>query len=188
MTTLKDLTEMFGNTLSDMQIIKEWFARNNQEAEGLKLVSELAQSQLNKVERKYDYARTWIPVKVDMCDVCPDEDVARKLNKIINYQILGLELPDNLLKWAKETIPAMKMPSLFFMDTVKWLDERFGIKFKGDGEPDLCGVCEYMYYDTFGDARCKRYDDVEIKDNICCKGCVDYEREVLEERRKMRGL
>lgn len=54
-----------GKTLSDMQIIKEWFTRNNQEAEGLKLVSELAQSQLNKVERKYDYARTWIPVKYE---------------------------------------------------------------------------------------------------------------------------
>lgn len=130
MTTLKDLTEMFGKTLSDMQIIKEWFTRNNQEAEGLKLVSELTQSQLNKVERKYDYARTWIPVKVDMCDVCRDKDVARKLDKIINYQILEIEIPDDLLKWAKETIPTMKMPSLFFIDTAKWLDERFGIKFK----------------------------------------------------------
>lgn len=130
MTTLKDLTEMFGKTLTDMQIIKEWFTRNNQEAEGLKLVSELAQSQLNKVERKYDYARTWIPVKVDMSNVCPDKDIARKLDKIINYQILGLEIPDDLLKWAKETIPTMKMPSMFFIDTAKWLDERFGIKFK----------------------------------------------------------
>lgn len=132
MTTLKDLTEMFGKTLSDMQIIKEWFTRNNQEAEGLKLVSELAQSQLNKVERKYDYARTWIPVKVDMSDVCRDKDVARKLDKIINYQILEIEIPDDLLKWAKETIPTMKMPSLFFMDTAKWLDERWGIKFRED--------------------------------------------------------
>ena len=130
MTTLKGLIEKFGDTLSDMQLIKEWFTRNNQEAEGLKLVSELAQSQLNKVERKYDYARTWIPVKVDMCDVCPDKDIARKLDKIINYQILGLEIPDDLLKWAKETIPTMKMPSMFFIDTAKWLDERFGIKFK----------------------------------------------------------
>lgn len=132
MITLKDLTEKFGNTLSDMQLIEEWFIRNNQEAEGLKLVSELAQSQLNKVERKYDYARTWIPVKVDMCDVCQDKDVGEKLNKLIDYQILGVPIPDNLLMWAKETIPAMKMPPLFFMDTAKWLDERFGIKFKGE--------------------------------------------------------
>lgn len=130
MTTLKDLTEMFGKILSDMQIIKEWFTRNNQEAEGLKLVSELAQSQLNKVERKYDYARTWIPVKVDMSNVCPDKDIARKLDKIITCQILEIEIPDDLLKWAKETIPTMKMPSMFFIDTAKWLDERFGIKFK----------------------------------------------------------
>lgn len=132
MTTLKGLIEKFGNTLTDMQIIKEWFTRNNQEAEGLKLVSELAQSQLNKVERKYDYARTWIPVKVDMRNVCQDKDVGEKLNKLIDYQILGVPIPDNLLIWAKETIPAMKMPPLFFMDTVKWLDERFGIKFKGE--------------------------------------------------------
>lgn len=134
MTTLKDLIEMFGKALSDMQLIREWFVQNNQEAEGLKLVSELAQSQLNKVERKYDYARTWIPVKVDMCDVCEDKDVARKLDKIINFQILGIELPDDLLKWARDTIPTMKMPSLFFMDTAKWLDEWFGIKFKEDEE------------------------------------------------------
>lgn len=131
MIPLKTIVEMFGNSLSDIRLIQEWFTQNNQEAAGLELVSKLAQSQLNKVERKYDYARTWIPVKVDMCDVCPDEDVARKLNKIINCQILGLELPDDLLKWARDTIPTMKMPSLFFMDTAKWLDERFGIKFKG---------------------------------------------------------
>lgn len=42
MIPLKTIVEMFGNSLSDMQIIKEWFTRNNQEAEGLKLVSELA--------------------------------------------------------------------------------------------------------------------------------------------------
>lgn len=132
MVSLRTIVEMFGDRLSDIRLIKEWFVQNNQEAEGLKLVSELAQSQLNKVERKYDYARTWIPVKVDMCDVCRDKDVARKLDKIINCQILGLELPDDLLKWAKETIPTIKMPSLFFMDTAKWLDERFGIKFKGE--------------------------------------------------------
>lgn len=30
-------------------------------------------------------------------------------------------------------------------------------------------------------ARCKRFGDVEIKDNIRCKECVDYEREVLED-------
>lgn len=134
MITLKGLIEKFGNTLTDMQLIEEWFIRNNQEAEGLKLVTELAQSQLNKVERKYDYARTWIPVKVDMSDVCRDKDVARKLDKIINCQILGLELPNDLLKWARDTIPTMKMPSLFFMDTAKWLDERFGIKFKDGGK------------------------------------------------------
>lgn len=134
MIPLKTIVEMFGNSLSDIRLIQEWFTQNNQEAEGLKLVSELAQSQLNKVERKYDYARTWIPVKVDMCDVCPDKDVARKLDKIINCQILGLELPDDLLEWARDTIPTMKMPLLFFMDTAKWLNERFGIRFKDSGK------------------------------------------------------
>lgn len=132
MIPLKTIVEMFGNSLSDIRLIQEWFTQNNQEAAGLELVSKLAQSQLNKVERKYDYARTWIPVKVDMRDVCQDKDVGEKLNKLIDYQILGVPIPDNLLMWAKETIPAMKMPPLFFMDTAKWLDERFGIKFKGE--------------------------------------------------------
>lgn len=131
MIPLKTIVEMFGNSLSDIRLIQEWFTQNNQEAAGLELVSKLAQSQLNKVERKYDYARTWIPVKVDMRDVCQDKDVGEKLNKLIDYQILGVPIPDNLLMWAKETIPAMEMPPLFFMDTAKWLDERFGIKFKG---------------------------------------------------------
>lgn len=132
MIPLKTIVEMFGNSLSDIRLIQEWFTQNNQEAAGLELVSKLAQSQLNKVERKYDYARTWIPVKVDMRNVCQDKDVGEKLNKLIDYQILGVPIPDNLLMWAKETIPSMKMPPLFFMDTAKWLDERFGIKFKGE--------------------------------------------------------
>ena len=130
MTTLKGLIEKFGNTLTDMQLIEEWFIRNNQESEGLKLVSKLAQSQLNKVERKYDYARTWIPVRVDMRDVCQDKDVGEKLNKLIDYQILGLELPNELLEWAKENIPNMELPQLMFRDTIKWLKEKYGIEFK----------------------------------------------------------
>lgn len=113
MTTLKGLIEKFGDTLTDIRLIEEWFIRNNQEAEGLELVSRLAQSRLNKVEHKYDYARTWIPVKVDMRDVCQDKDVGEKLNRLIDYQILGVPIPDCLLVWAKETIPTMKMPPLF---------------------------------------------------------------------------
>ena len=68
-----------------------------------------------------------------MRDVCQDKDTGEKLNRLIDYQILGLELPDELLKWARDTIPTMRMPSLFFMDTAKWLDERWGIRFK-EGE------------------------------------------------------
>ena len=68
-----------------------------------------------------------------MTRIHKDKEAGRIFNHMYQYQICGLELPDKLLNWAKENIPKMKLPSVIFIDTVKWLKEKYGIELK-DGK------------------------------------------------------
>lgn len=67
MKSLKELLEE--NKLfhyEDIEIIKKWFTENNLEELGLKMIPELAASKSTKIQKQLDYARTWIPIKIDM--------------------------------------------------------------------------------------------------------------------------
>lgn len=60
------------------------------------------------------------------------KEVGENLNRIITCQICGIDLPIDLLGWAYENIPKMELPTLMFRDTIKWLNEKYGIRFKND--------------------------------------------------------
>ena len=58
MKTLRELIclqDMSFGKMSDLEIIYEWFIRNNKEQEGLDLIPRLAKSQANKIQNKYRY-------------------------------------------------------------------------------------------------------------------------------------
>ena len=133
MITLRELLDKYEGFYSDKEIIVEYFVQNNMEYEGMNLLISLAKNKTQKVQNELDYIKSWIPVKIDMTKVHGYKEVGEKLNQIITCQICGFELPNDLLEWAKENIPNMKLPQLMFMDTVKWLKEKYGIRFK-DGE------------------------------------------------------
>lgn len=63
-----------------------------------------------------------------------DYDTAVWLNKIITYCMLSMDLPGDCLKWAKENIPKMNLPKLFFMPTIAYLKDKYGIEFKDKPE------------------------------------------------------
>lgn len=136
MPSLKQLLEE--NKLfhyEDIDIIKKWFTGNNLEELGLQMIPELAASKSAKIQKQLDYARTWIPVKIDMKNVEGiDADTAVSLNKIITCCILSMDLPEENLEWAKENIPKMNLPKLFFMPTIYYLKDRYGIEFKDEPE------------------------------------------------------
>lgn len=138
MKTLKNLlieAKISGKT--DIQIIEEWFIVNNCESEGLSMISKLAESKSNKIQKQLDYARTWIPNTVDMRDVVSDTQTATIFNRIFKYCILGLDLSEYDENWAKENIPKMNIPKMFFMPCCVYLKKRYGIEFKDKPNLDV---------------------------------------------------
>lgn len=115
----------------DSEIIKRWFIENDLEDIGLQMIPELATSKSQKIQKQLDYARSWIPTKVDMTAVAGIEhNVAVRLNKIVTYCMLSMDLPQAILDWARENIPKMDLPKIFFMPTISYLKDKYGIEFK----------------------------------------------------------
>ena len=116
--------------LSDFELIKKYFVDNGLELEGIKLLSDLAAAKAEKAQRQLDYARTWIPNLVDIRDYVPDRDTERRLNWVAQYTVLGLNLPDHLVEWAKATVPTLRVPQFYFMPAVQMLKDKYNISFK----------------------------------------------------------
>lgn len=136
MKTLKELVEWqkFTNQ-DDLDIIKTWFIENNTESEGLSIIADLAESKANKLQSTLDNARAWLPILPDLeksNQGLLNKEQADILQKIITTFLLGMDLKESgLYSWAEKEIPKMKCPTIIFVPCVKWLDEKYGIRFKG---------------------------------------------------------
>lgn len=121
--------------LSDIDIIKTWFIDNDKESEGINLMAELSKSQFDKVYLQLKNAQTWIPIVPDVYESNKStkykvsEEEGKYLNKITQRFLLGLELDDDLLNWAKNNIPNINTPSVIFVPMVKWLKGKYKIEF-----------------------------------------------------------
>jgi len=128
MITLEEIYKQykpFG--MGDYEIIREYIIDNNLESEFLKLIPELAEKQVNKIKYQLDYARTWIPSMPDF----PIEDKVQKqyLTCIAQYTALGMDLPEQTLEWAKENIPKLNIPEIYFVPAIIHLRDKYGIEF-----------------------------------------------------------
>ena len=132
MIKLKDLITKYEGLLSDEAIILEWFKQNNTEEKGIDMISLLAQSKIKKLQTQLDYIQTWGSSLIDMTKVLKPKEYGEKLNKIIKCQVFGFDLPKDLLDWARQNIPKMKLPNFMFIDTVNWLKEKYGILFEDE--------------------------------------------------------
>ena len=118
---------------SDLEIIKLWFVFNNCEQEGISIIAELSKSKTDKLERILINARSWIPILPDVIDNLKtevNEEFAKNFSKIVNIHLLGMELNDELLEWAKDTMPKLKTPKTIFRPALEWLKNTYGIEFK----------------------------------------------------------
>lgn len=136
MTTLEELISIQKYTgLSDIEIIKAWFIDNDKESEGINLMAELSKSQFDKVDRQLKNAQTWIPIVPDTYESNKSmkykvsKEEGKYLNKITQSFLLGLDLNDDLLNWAKTNIPNMNTPTTIFVPMVKWLKDTYKIEF-----------------------------------------------------------
>lgn len=133
---LLELLAQYGNTTDptmEAKIIEEWFTENDFEDMGLAMITRLSACKLAKVQKKLDFARSWIPSQIDLNlneEFANDKPTAYMLNQITTYCMLSMELPTSILEWAREHVPTMNTPKIFFLPAAKYLKENYNIEFK----------------------------------------------------------
>lgn len=134
MITLEQLVkeQKITNT-SDIQIIKTFFEVNDMEEEGIELITELSKSKIEKLKRKEKIVKEWVsylPSKYLYENY--DLDTADMLHTLeLDYLSRGGELSVGRLEWAKNNIPNIKRPKVYFNPLVEWLNDK-GIDFRKD--------------------------------------------------------
>lgn len=134
MITLKQLvSEQNVNEMSDLAVIKMFFNLNDMEQEGMDLIHELTKAKVEKLKHRQRIVEEWssyLPSKYLYENY--DLDIADRLHVLeLDYLSNGCELSSGRLKWAKENIPNIKMPKVYFRPLVEYLDSK-DIRFKGE--------------------------------------------------------
>ena len=121
--------EAFGE--DPLYIIQEYIKATEKEIEALGMVVALAENKSKKVEAQLNYARSWIPNKVDLVKANKKitADQAKLLDRLTDIFLLGMDIPPQYLEEVKATIPQMKMPQFIFVPMVEWLRDKYGIRF-----------------------------------------------------------
>lgn len=133
MKALKDYIELqkFTN-MSDIEIITSYFIDNDIEEEAMELSHNLAKAKIEKMRYRQDIIKTWVyTIPSEYLYQKYSERTATMLHRIELDYIVNGEVTGQRLEWAKENFPNMKMPEVYFMPCVAWLEEH-GIKFKGE--------------------------------------------------------
>lgn len=122
----------------DLYLIKEWFIKNNLEEEGLNLIVDLAKSKANKLEASLNSIRNWDLTLQDVWNNQLrankndyDKETADKLTMLERAGLLNLDLESyiTLYEWAKENVPNIDCPKLYYIPTFHYLS-KYGIYFK----------------------------------------------------------
>ena len=134
MITLKQLVDEQNFTgLSDVEVIRKFFVLNDMEEEGMNLIHTLTKSKVEKLKHKNRVVEEWtshLPSKYLYENY--DLDTADGLHTLeLDYLSHGCELSDSRLAWARENIPNIKMPQVYFWPLIEYLDDK-GIRFKGE--------------------------------------------------------
>ena len=121
--------EAFGE--APLYIIQKYIKATGKEIEALGMVVALAENKSNKIEAQLNYARSWIPNKIDLArankNVTPCQ--AKLLDRLTDIFLLGMDIPSQYLNEVKSTIPQMKMPQFIFVPMVEWLRDKYEIRF-----------------------------------------------------------
>ena len=138
MVTLAQLVEnQKWNGMSDTQVIIAFFDKNDVEEEGIQLITELSKIKVEKLKRKERMVKEWtsyLPSKYLYENY--DLEIADMLHTLeLDYLSHGGELSKNRLEWAKDNVPNIKRPQVYFNPLVEYL-EMNGVLFKGT-EPQL---------------------------------------------------
>lgn len=135
MKSLKDYIEkqdfIGSEKYTDLDIICDWFIENNKEYIALSLIPKLAQEQSEKIQRKYDWARSQIPMIDAIFDSFEQTEANKNFRAIAKMSVLDLDLraEKDLFEWAKSYIPKHIMPCPFYTPSAPYL-AKYGLQFK----------------------------------------------------------
>lgn len=134
MTTLKELIKDQEFTgVSDISVIKTFFDVNDLDVEGIGLINELTKQKIAKMKHKEYIVKEWSShLPSEYLYETYDLKTADKLHRLeLDYISNGCELSDVRLEWAKENLPNIDMPDVYFQPLINYLDS-CGIRFKGE--------------------------------------------------------
>ena len=131
MTTLKEYTDYQKFTgMSDMEIITQYFIDNDMEEEAMELSHNLAKAKIEKLKHRNNIIKTWAyTIPSEYLYNKYSVEVASRLHRIELDYIVNGEVTKGRLEWAKENLPNIKEPDVYFQPCIEWLAEH-GIKFK----------------------------------------------------------
>lgn len=131
MKELKDYIKFQKFTgMSDMEIIISYFIDNNIEEEAMELSHNLAKAKIEKMKDRMRSIREWTyHIPSEYLYQKYSIEVATRLHRIELDYIVNGEVTGSRFEWAKENIPNIKLPEVYFFPCVDWLEEQ-GIKFK----------------------------------------------------------
>ena len=127
MVTLEQLVkEQKWNGVSDIQIIKTFFDMNNMEEEGVDMIHELSKTKINKLKCERKVVRDWtsyLPSKYLYENY--DLETANMLHTLeLDYLSNGCNLSQKRIEWARENIPNIKMPKVYFRPLIDWMKDK----------------------------------------------------------------
>lgn len=118
--------------MTPLDIIYEYLVQTKQEIEALDFIPKLAQRQAYRIQSRLDYARSWIPNKVDVYK--SNKNVTRQqaeiIDRLTDLYCLGMEIPEQYLAKVREIISNMAMPKVIFIPMTEWLRDKYNIMFK----------------------------------------------------------
>lgn len=118
--------------MKPLDIIYEYLVQTKRETEALDMIPRLAQMQAHRIQSRLDYARSWIPNKVNVYKA--NRNVTRQqaeiIDRLTDLYCLGMEIPEQYLAKVRETISNMEMPKLIFVPMTEWLRDKYNIVFK----------------------------------------------------------
>ena len=121
-----------GMGMTPLDIIYEYLIQTKQETEALDFIPKLAQRQAHRIQSRLDYARSWIPNKVDVYKA--NKNVTRQQAEIIarltDLYCLGMDIPEQYLANVREVVSNMETPKIVFKPMTEWLRDKYNIMFK----------------------------------------------------------
>lgn len=120
--------------IDPMSIIMHYAIDTNQEYVLMDIIVKTAKARAEKAETQLNYARSWIPNKIDFkqADKRLSDKTIKLLNRLVDIFCLGMDIPKSFIEEVRETIGNMNTPNLIFVPMVDWLRKEYNIRFKDD--------------------------------------------------------